>query len=414
MHKCLLLILFLCTCVNGYALDFRFKDSVLLTDINGITEGRLGRVVAINDGSVVMGAPEQDGQAGAAYQYQINPQQQLVFVKEFTAQDPSPFRYGGVMASNGDLLAVGYASDKLLEIYVRNGDQWNLSKILGAPEISGVTIRGFGRIIDLKNDLLVVGDPSANVGSDSNAGVVMIFARNEGGANQWGLVTHFLDVNAPENPRFPTDVAISNDLMVAADDLNDRALLFRRINNTWSYSKHLQPEESEEDDRFGISVEAEGDHIAVGALNGNDALNPSNSGSVHIFERNTGGANHFGQTTQITGSSAEFIDRFGESARLREGLLVVGAPGAQQVYVFANFTGVWEEQQLISPPQGTTFGNAEFGLDVDYHKGSLIVGADRWSDIDGDRFGAVFMYQDRGTVLCDELNGIFCDSFEKQ
>ena len=186
MHKCLLLILFLCICVNGYALDFRFKDSVLLTDINGITEGRLGRVVAINDGSVVMGAPEQDGQAGAAYQYQINPQQQLVFVKEFTAQDPSPFRYGGVMASNGDLLAVGYASDKLLEIYVRNGDQWNLSKVLGAPEISGVTIRGFGRIIDLKDDLLVVGDPTANVGSDSNAGVVMIFARNEGGGKSMG------------------------------------------------------------------------------------------------------------------------------------------------------------------------------------------------------------------------------------
>ena len=414
MRNSLLFVLFLCTCGNVIALDFQFRDSVLLTDINGITTGRLGRAVAINDGSVIMGAPEQDGAAGAAYQYQINAQQQLEFVKEFMPQDPSPFRYGGVMTSNGDLLAIGYESDKLLEIYNRNGDQWILSKTLGAPDIDGVTIRGFGRIIDLKDDLLVVGDPTANVGSVSNAGVVMIFARQQGGANQWGLVTHFLDVDAPEDPRFPSDVAITSDLMVATDELNDRALLFRRINGSWVYSKHLQPEDFEVDDRFGVSVEAEGDHIAIGALNGNDAIDPTNSGSVHIFERNTGGANNFGQSVQVTGSAPEFIDRFGEAIRLREGLLVVGAPGAQQAYVFANLIGAWEEQQLISPPQGTTFGNAEFGLDVDYHKGSLIVGADRWNDIDGDRYGAVFMYQDRGIVLCGELDGIFCDSFEKQ
>jgi len=34
------------------------------------------------------------------------------------------------------------------------------------------------------------------------------------------------------------------------------------------------------------------------------------------------------------------------------------------------------------------------------------------TDIDGERFGAVFLYEDRGTVLCGELNAIFCDGFE--
>ncbi len=36
----------------------------------------------------------------------------------------------------------------------------------------------------------------------------------------------------------------------------------------------------------------------------------------------------------------------------------------------------------------------------------------RRSDFGGDRFGAVFLYEDQGTILCGELNGIFCDSFE--
>jgi len=412
MRTCLLLTVMLMP-LTSHALDFQHRDSVFLTDINGITAGRLGRAVGINQGSVLMGAPEQDSGVGATYLYGINDQRNLDFVKEFERQGPGFRRYGGAIVTDGDIAAIGYETGILLEIYLRNGSDWLLSKTIEIPTIEGIVVSTFGHIIDLKGDFLVVGDPSADVGAEANAGVVMIFGRHTGGANNWGLITHFLDTNPPENAEFPSSVAISDDLMVATDKINNRALLYRRNGNAWSFDKNLQPEQVEADDSFGVSVEAEGDYIAVGALNGNEVELPTNSGSVHIFHRNQGGSNSFGQLTQVYPSAPEGIDRLGESIRLREGLLVVGAPGAQQVYVFARFTGAWLEEQLLTPPAGLDYFHPWFGLDVDYHQGSLVVGADSWPDIDRVRYGAVFLYEDRGTVLCGELNAIFCDGFEE-
>lgn len=394
------------------ALEFVHRDSVLLTDINGITAGRLGRAVGINRGTVFMAAPEQDSQAGATYEYRINSQRQLEFVNELDPQDPTPRLYGSAIATEGDVTAVSYSSDDGIELFTLNSGNWVFSKWLEPPTIANVSIQSFGKILDVWGDFLVVGDPSARVNGVSGAGVVMIFSRNTGGTNNWGLVTHFFDPDPPDDPSFAMSVAISNDLMVTGDGDNDRAYVFSRTGGSWSYLKQLQPIDYEVDDRFGVSVDVDGDFIAVGATNGNDVPNPTNAGSVHIFHREQGGSNNFGQLTQLTPSAPEFIDRFGESMRFRQGLLVVGAPGAQQVYVFSHITGLWREEQKILPPSGLVFNNVEFGVDVDYHNGSLVVGSDRWNDIGGERYGAVFLYEDSGIILCGSLDGLFCDSFE--
>jgi hypothetical protein len=412
-----LLLAILLMPLTSHALDFQHRDTVVLADIIAVPDGRLGWTVGISQGGVFVGAPfltKPDGpsQGGATYLYQIDDQRQLDFVQELVPQDPRPARYGEAIVTDGEIAAIGYGSRDLVEIYLQNGANWALSKVIETPTIDGVTVRGFGQFMDLEGDLLVVGDHTANVGADSNAGVVMIFGRNTGGANNWGLITHLLDPNPPESAEFAKSVAISDDLVVVGDAPNDRALLYRRIDNVWEFDKNLQPQDMEVDDSFGISVEAEGDTIAVGALNGNEAELPTNSGSVHIFHRNQGGSNNFGQLTQIYPSAPAFIDRFGESMRLREGLLVVGAPGAQQVYVFARFTGAWLEEQLVTPPDDQDFNNAEFGFDVDYQRGSLMVGSNRWPDIEGVRDGAIFLYEDWGTVLCGALNAIYCDGFE--
>ncbi len=65
---------------------------------------------------------------------------------------------------------------------------------------------------------------------------------------------------------------------------------------------------------------------------------------------------------------------------------------------------------LLTDFNGITAGR--LGRAVGVNQGSLVVGSDRWPDIEGERFGAVFLYEDRGTVLCGELNAIFCDGFE--
>ena len=93
------------------ATEFVHQDTVLLTDINGITAGRLGRAVGVNRGAVFMAAPEQDSQAGATYEFRIDDLRQLDFVRKLDPQDATPRLYGSAIVTQGDVMAVSYSSD---------------------------------------------------------------------------------------------------------------------------------------------------------------------------------------------------------------------------------------------------------------------------------------------------------------
>jgi hypothetical protein len=395
------------------AFDFPFRDGVLLTDIDPMTnDGRLGRAVAIGDDVVIMGAPEKTG-GGATYGFRITPGRDLEFVREYTPATPSPSRYGGTLVIHGDLLAVGNASDDdPIEIYQRSGDDFVLLKVIDPPVIDGIAIRSFGAAMDLEDGFLIVGDPSANVGPVGNAGAVMVFSQNAGGQNNWGL--EGVLTNPTGQGSFGRTVAVGNDIAVVGDPADERAVLYERGDPVaWNFSRFLLPENPEDDDSFGSTVAAEGDTVAVGATNGNNAVQPSNSGSVHIFSRNAGGPGQFGQVAEVVGSQAEFIDEFGASMRIREGVLAVGSPGANRAYLFAidRSVNTWREVAVVAPPP-VPFGNADFGSAVDYRRGSFIVGADTWNDVDRERFGAVFLFENDLVRRCGGFNVVFCDYFE--
>lgn len=397
----------------GFGFEFSLQDQVLLTDIDGATnDGRLGRAVAIGDDVVVMGAPEKTG-GGATYGYRIIAGRQLDLVREYPPQS-SPSRYGGTLVIDRDWLAVGHASDDAaIEIYRRSGDDFVLVRVLQPPQVDGIAIRNFGSAMDLENGFLIVGDSSANVGSAGNAGAVLIFRQNAGGTNNWGL-DGVLTENPPVRSNgFGDTVAIGNDIAVVGDPDEERAFLYQRDGFTWLFSRFLTGVNGQPDDEFGATVAAEGDVIAVGATNGNNAQQPSNSGSVHIFERDAGGEDQFGQVAELVGSQAEFIDGFGASMRIRQGVLAVGSPGANRAYLFAvsRSTDTWGEVTVVAPPP-VPFGNADFGRSVDYRRGSLVVGADDWNDVDRNRFGAVFLYENALVRRCGSFDVIFCDTFE--
>jgi len=263
-----LLLVILLVPLEGSGMEFIYRDIVPLTDINGITSGRLGWAVGVNRGAVFMGAPEQDFQAGATYEYRINNQRQLDFVRELDPQDDSPPRYGSAIITEGEVTAISFGSRFGIELYTLKAGNWVFSKWLERPTIDNVEVRLFGKILDVSGDFLVVGDPTAIVGGVGNSGIVMIFGRNVGGIDNWGLITHFLDPDPPEAPKFGASVAIANDLMVVGDAQNERAYLYRRSGGTWSFHKQLQPTSAVADDSFGVRVEAEGNFVAVSTLNG--------------------------------------------------------------------------------------------------------------------------------------------------
>jgi hypothetical protein len=396
--------------------DFPLQDQVLLTEIDPATDaGRLGESVAISNDLVAMGAPFKDAQIGAAYLYRIDGNRNLQFVREFDQPGPPrPLRrYGLAMVADGDLLAVGGTGGggrDPIQIYRRSGNDYVLIKELGRPDLSAegiLPLSGFGEVIDLEDGFLIVGDSGAIVDGE-RTGVALIFRQNAGGANNWGL--EGILKNPDGEGFFGRSVAIGNNIAVIGDDIEERALLFERDGLTWSFSRLLEPVNQNPQDQFGSSVAAEGDIIAVGAAVGNDA--GSASGSVHIFERDAGGEDQFGEVAEVVGSQGGFIDEFGASMRIRDGVLAVGSPNGDRAYLFAvnRSTDTWREVAVVAPPPASNI--ADFGRSVDYFRGSFVVGAELWSNSSSLRSGAVFLFENEQVRRCGGFDVVFCDNFE--
>jgi hypothetical protein len=396
--------------------EFPLQDQVLLKEIDPATDaGLLGWSVAILDDLVAMGAPFKDAQVGAAYLYRIDANRDLQSVREFDAGPPTPLRrYGFAMVADGDLLAVGNGGRIPIQIYRHSGNNYALIKELQIPDLTGqgVTVFNIGPVMDLEDGYLVVADEGATVDGVGNAGVALVFRQNAGGPNNWGL--EGILKNPDGEGVFGRSVAISNGIAVVGDPAEERALLFERVGLTWSFSRFLEPVNQNPQDQFGSSVAAEGDIVAVGAVVGNDASSPTVSGSVHIFERDAGGVNQFGEVAEVVGSQASFIDEFGASVRLRNDVLAVGSPNGNRAYLFAvdRSSGTWGEVAVVEPPPASFI--ADFGRSVDYIQGSLVVGAERWDNSSSQRSGAVFLFENEIVRRCGDFEVIFCDSFERR
>ena len=155
--------------------------------------------------------------------------------------------------------------------------QWIFVKEL-IPNDTFETFDRFGFSVDVFGDTAVVSALKADT-TKPDSGAIYIFERNQGGSNQWGLV----------HKRFASDAAT--------------------------------------EDSFGVSVTLYQDTIAAGASN-EDNSRGLGAGSVYIFDRNTGGANNWGQVRKRFAVAGVSSEHYGVSVALEDNNLIVGATGA--------------------------------------------------------------------------------------
>jgi hypothetical protein len=184
------------------------------------------------------------------------------------------------------------------------------------------------------------------------------------------------------------------------------AFVYRRdpgTTNTWSEWLQLQPASVDVGDRFGRSVAITEDFLAVGASHSDTG--GVTVGSVYVFERDLGGADQWGERTEIFPQGLTASSRFGLSVSLDGDLLAVGAPDAflnvgdptpGAVFVYQRNMGgpdAWGEVFRWSPT-GAGSNSGYFGWSVSLADGRLTVGAPEFDVIPGtaNREGAVFMF----------------------
>ncbi len=271
--------------------------------------------------------------------------------------------FGSALAISGSTLIVGAGtgdgnSDQtgtayIFERNVGGPDNWGqVAKLVAAD---GAYWDRFGWAVDIDGDTAVVGARWDNNGNGDNAGAIYIFDRNAGGPDSWGQVRKVIATDGDPSDRLGQRVAIAGDIVVAGADGQDTngtesgsVYIFERNtggSNNWGQVAQIYPNPSGANYQFGMSVDIEGNLLAVGAIQASP-----NPGAVYLFDRHAGGTNNWGQIAHIVPSDGMAGDRFGILLELEAGRLIVGAQYGDGITVNSG-TAYLFERDVVNPAQ---------------------------------------------------------------
>ncbi len=252
-------------------------------------------------------------------------------VKQFTVTDPQ-LPSGRLTERLGTVMS--YSQDRIAAVAIRDGDSYDTAlkfyfifeKDRGGPnnwgQIPNVKIEtlnfssssSYGRSAGLSGDFLVVGSPAESFQPTPSSpavqfqGAVYIYGKNQGGANQWGLLPNGR-IFAPDGvfgDFFGRSVSISNELIAVGADGRDPSstqngagmvyILSRNEGgpDAWGVlANRISAPDAAAGDSLGGSLQINGDLLAVRA-GGDDVAGQTDVGSVYLFEKNRGGGNAWG------------------------------------------------------------------------------------------------------------------------
>jgi len=263
---------------------------------DGAWGDRFGWSVSVSGNVVVVGAYDDDDNgsySGSAYVFRWN--------GTSWAQEPNKLlpsdgaggdRFGWSVSVSGDVAVVGaYGDDDngtdtgSAYVFRWNGTSWVQEAKLLASD--GAEFDDFGRSVSVSGDVAVVGAPYADEnGSDS--GSAYIFARNQGGPDNWGQVTELLPSDGAADDYFGWSVSLSGDVALVGAYMDDdkgsesgSAYVFRWNGTSWVEQPKLLASDGAADDEFGLSVSVSGNVAVVGAYYDDDK--GTDSGSAYVF-----------------------------------------------------------------------------------------------------------------------------------
>lgn len=318
-------------------------------------------------------------------------------------------QYGGSVGVAGEHVLVGESSNVSLPgvvyVYGRSGNGWAETGRLSVST-AGERPDGFGRSLDADGDLVLIGAPNWGNGR----GGAMLFQAGPGG--EWREVARLLPAAVgpgaemvpgaqdadPPDPNFGAAVALRGGIaLVSAPGERDRAgedgedgesgasgavyLFMRDADGGWSQRHRYAPSAEDGGPRFGATLATDG-AVAVATT----AARRGTPSEVRVLAVDAttgrlvpwGSLDPAGQLAppdpQRPGSH-----RFGASVAVRDGSVLVGAPGASDgsgaVVRFA-----FDDEADEWAPNGALFAfdgqpRAAFGSSIAFRDGDLWIGA---------------------------------------
>ncbi len=232
---------------------------------------------------------------------------------------------------------------------------------------------------DLDGDLAAIGNARP---SDNSGGMVHLFERDEGGAENWSQVAT-LRSDAPTTfDRFGQSLVIDDGLvLVAAPGTHfshpGEVFVFERVGGNWARTQKITGGDFVEEFAFGRAMALHGGLLAVSAWKDER----EGIGVVYLFERQVDGS--WAKVRSFDCPDLLVFDNFGQTLDLHEDVLVVGAPGDSEdfrgagvVYVFERHAGgpnYWGN--VLKTASSPNRVDGAFGSAVSVYEGAFAVGS---------------------------------------
>ncbi len=308
--------------------------TVTLSDPAATSDDGFGSTIAIAGDTIIVGADPTDSDAGAAYIY-VRGSSGWPSTPTTTLNDPDNTandRFGSSVAISGRNIVVGAAStdttDSAAYVYMRATSGWPTTPTVTFDDPVVSEGDSFGDSVAVSGKTIVVGRYS---------GDAYVYVKGSAGWPTTPTTTLTSPSTSPSS--FGWSVAVAGDTLVVGEANGDDASTYVYVEGSsgWPTTPTVtlnDPATESNNDFFGYSVAVAGDTLAIGAP-GYKELGP---GSAYVYVRGTSGWPS-SPTASLTAPASATGDYFGQSVGLGYGV-VVGAPGtnsrAGAAYLFAS------------------------------------------------------------------------------
>lgn len=343
---------------------------------------------------------------------------------------------GNGVALGSEVLVVGAPCENggagAAYVYRRSDTTWTFeAKLAPAGLAAGDQ---FGASVAVDNDVIVVGAPYDDA-TRSSSGAVYVFQRTPFAIAPWSNAAKLKASNAGADDNFGLALAMSGDTIVVGAPAEDSSAtgvggngqndkyasagaayvyVHDSVAGTWPQQAYLKASNTDANDLFGTAVSISGDRIVIGAP-GEDGPTDTdtNAGAAYVFVRAAPGT-WTQEGIPLHATNLDAGDDFGRSVSIAGDRIAVGAPredgdgsdpaddsapDAGATYVFARSGGSWSEEQYLKPTTVTAGDKAgsAVALDADH----LVIGALEAMN----RAGAVFAWR-RASVTIPYWNDV--------
>ena len=317
---------------------------------NGKIGDGFGSSVSADGNFLIVGAPEMNGEQGAAFLFEKSGSGSWSQIAEFMLpEDSFESALGSSVMLSGNYAFVGAPdhADGLgaVLVYSRsNSGNWTETASIVNPDTAG---SNFGSSLAMDGMNLVVGAPQRG------GGAVHVFA-NQG--SEWMHSASLTSDQAADRSQFGTSIGIHGDQILVGAPRNDGAagtvFVFRSEDGEWSESGRLSAFDGQSPYLFGSSISVVESGVWIGAPNA-----AGGKGTIYQFQSDENGM--WTGSSKMPMSSQEAGDYFSGTLAVDGDVAVAGMTGADYgegsaAILEKNDTGSWTTQNVVFGEGGNT------------------------------------------------------------